>query len=101
MEPVDKPTRLKIINRFKRIYVRRNQPKRWRPKAVGRMDQPVITELPEIDRNMTLEQSKEVPRTEQADEKGGQEQDGCRMVEEEAWRWPVSFRCLTEVVRWS
>jgi hypothetical protein len=81
-EPVDKPTRIQLINRYKRIYVRRNQRRRWCPKAVGRMDQPVIAETPESDRSVTPEKAKEVSRTEQTDEKGGQVRDGCRMVEE-------------------
>jgi hypothetical protein len=81
-EPVDKPTRIQLINRYKRIYVRRNQQRRWRPKAVGRRDQPGITASPEIDRRLTPEKTKEVSRTEQNDEKGGQVRDGYRMVEE-------------------
>jgi hypothetical protein len=82
MEPVDKPTRVHIINQYKRIYVRRHQHRRWRPKAVGRLDKPVNTESPESDRNLTPEKSKEVMMTKQIGEKGGQVRDGCRMVEE-------------------
>jgi hypothetical protein len=84
MEPVDKPTRIKIINRYKRIYVRRHQHRRWRTKAVGQLDKPVNTESPELDRNFMPEQSKEVLMTEQIGEKGGQVWDGCRMAEETA-----------------
>jgi hypothetical protein len=47
------------------------------------MDQPVIAVMPENDRNRTPEQSKEVSGTEQADENGGQVQEGCRMAAEE------------------
>jgi hypothetical protein len=83
VEPVDKSTRIQIIKRYRKIYVRRNPPKRWRPKTVGRMDQPVIAAMLENDRNSALEQSKEVSGTEQADENGGQVQEGCRMAAEE------------------
>jgi hypothetical protein len=43
VELVDKPTRQHIINRYHKIYVRRNPPRqqvRWRPITVGRKDQP-------------------------------------------------------------
>lgn len=75
VELVDKPTRLQIINRYHKIYVRRHPPRRWRPKTVGRMDQLETEEPPENHRSRRPEQSREVPGTEHADEKGAHSRD--------------------------
>jgi hypothetical protein len=77
VEPVDKPTRQHIINRYHKIYVRRNPPRqqvRWRPITVDRKDQPSSEELPEVCRSGTIVWVGDIQATEEADRNGRQSQ---------------------------
>jgi hypothetical protein len=75
VEPIDKPTRQHIINRYHKIYVRRNPPRQqvhWRPIKVGRKDQPSSKELPEECRSGTTVWVGDIQVTKEADRNGGQ-----------------------------
>jgi hypothetical protein len=74
LEPVDKPTRQHIINRYHKIYVCRHPPRRqirWQPILVGQKDQLEIEEVLETCRSSPLEQIEGVMATDIVDRSGG------------------------------